>query len=402
MIADRPLYPVDPWRIRELTFDASFAARNETIFSLANGHLGMRGNLEEDAGNVVHGTYVNGFYEEAPIAYGEAAYGYARNHQVLLNVADGKRIQLRVGDEPLDLSTGTVEAYERSLDLRSGVLARTVRWRSPGGITVEVVARRLVSLARPAIAAIDLAVTLVDGEAPIQLVSADQRAGAQPGGVERPPRRCAPAGGLAAHRPPRGGRDVGRGRPADADHAPRDRGRDRPCRSRRRHRRPRVGGLGGRDVARDRRLAPGRRDRGRDQAARLRHVARPPGGGAGRLGPRRARGGARRAGSTPWRPSSARSSTASGAPPTSRSTATARSSRGPGSTCSACSSRRAATGGRASPRRACRARATRATTSGTPRSSRCRSSPTPSPRSRAPCCASGAGSSTRRAPAPPR
>jgi beta-phosphoglucomutase len=172
MIADRPLYPVDPWRIRELTFDASFAARNETIFSLANGHLGMRGNLEEEAGNVVHGTYVNGFYEEAPIAYGEAAYGYARNHQVLLNVADGKRIQLRVGDEPLDLSTGTIEAYERSLDLRTGVLSRTVRWRSPGGTTVEVVARRLVSLARPAIAACDLAVTLVDGEAPIQLVSA--------------------------------------------------------------------------------------------------------------------------------------------------------------------------------------------------------------------------------------
>ena len=235
MISDRPLYPVDPWRIRELTFDASFAARNETIFSLANGHLGMRGNLEEDAGNVVHGTYVNGFYEEAPIAYGEAAYGYARNHQVLLNVADGKRIQLRVGDEPWTSRPARSRPYERSLDLRSGVLARTVRWRSPGGTTVELVARRLVSLARPAIAAIDLAVTLVDGEAPIQLVSADQRARAQPGGVERPPGRGAPARGLAAHRPPRGGRDVGRGRPAHADDAPRDRGRRRPRRSRRRH-----------------------------------------------------------------------------------------------------------------------------------------------------------------------
>ena len=172
MIDDRPLYPVDPWRIRELAFDASFAARNETIFALANGHLGMRGNLEEEAGNVVHGTYVNGFYEEAPIAYGEAAYGYARNHQVLLNVADGKRLQLFVGDEPLDLSTGSVEAYERSLDLRTGILARTVRWRAPGGTTVEVVARRLVSLSRPAIAAIDLGVTRIDGDAPLRIVSA--------------------------------------------------------------------------------------------------------------------------------------------------------------------------------------------------------------------------------------
>jgi alpha,alpha-trehalose phosphorylase len=163
----RPLYPVDPWRIRELTFDPGLAARNETIFSLANGHLGLRGNLEEEPGNVAHGTYVNGFYEEAPIVYGEAAFALARNHQVLLNVADGKRIGLVVGGDPFDLATGVVEAYERSLDLRTGVLLRSVRWRSPGGTTVEVVARRVVSLVRPSVAAIDYAVTVVDGAAPV-------------------------------------------------------------------------------------------------------------------------------------------------------------------------------------------------------------------------------------------
>jgi beta-phosphoglucomutase len=168
----RPLYPVDAWRIRELTFDPAYAPRNETIFSLGNGHLGLRGNLEEDAGNVAHGTYVNGFFEEAPIAYGEIAYGYARNHQVLLNVADAKRIQLYVGEEPFDLATGSVLAYERALDLRTGVLTRSVRWRAPQGAVVEVVARRLVSLTRPDIAAIDFAVTLAEGAAPLRLVSA--------------------------------------------------------------------------------------------------------------------------------------------------------------------------------------------------------------------------------------
>ncbi len=168
----RPLYPVDAWRIRELTFEPADAGRNETIFSLANGHLGLRGNLDEDAGNVVPGTYVNGFYEEAPIAYGEAAFGYAKNHQVLLNVADGKRIQLYVGGDPLDLATGTLESYERSLDLRTGVLSRSIRWRAPGGAVVEVVARRLVSLRRPDIAAIEFAVTLTEGPASLRLVSA--------------------------------------------------------------------------------------------------------------------------------------------------------------------------------------------------------------------------------------
>jgi alpha,alpha-trehalose phosphorylase len=162
---------VDAWRIRELTFDPAYAARNETIFSLANGHLGLRGNLEEEAGNVAHGTYVNGFFEEVPIAYGETAYGFARNHQVLLNLADGKRMQLHVGDDPFDLGTGTIEAYERSLDLRTGVLTRSVRWRAPGGTVVEVDTRRLVSLTRPSIAAIQFAVTVVAGAAPIRIVS---------------------------------------------------------------------------------------------------------------------------------------------------------------------------------------------------------------------------------------
>jgi alpha,alpha-trehalose phosphorylase len=172
MIDTRPLYPIDAWRIRELTFDPAYAARNETIFSLANGHLGLRGNLDEEAGNVAHGTYVNGFFEEAPIAYGESAYGFARNHQVLLNLADGKRIQLYVGDDPFDLATGTVEAYERSLDLRTGVLTRSVRWRAPHGTVVEVDIRRLVSLTRPSIAAIRFAVSVVSGGAPIRIVSA--------------------------------------------------------------------------------------------------------------------------------------------------------------------------------------------------------------------------------------
>src|SRR5664279_534323 len=172
-MSDRPpLYPVDAWRIRELTFDPAYAARNETIFSLGNGHLGLRGNLEEEAGNVAHWIYVNGFFEEAPIAYGEVAYGYAKNHQVLLNVADGKRIQLHVGADPFDLATGSVEAYERSLDLRTGVLTRSVRWRAPRGAVIELVVRRLVSLKRPRVAAIDFAVTVVDGSAPLRIVSA--------------------------------------------------------------------------------------------------------------------------------------------------------------------------------------------------------------------------------------
>jgi beta-phosphoglucomutase len=167
----RPIYPVDPWRIRELAFEREHRGRNETVFALANGHLGLRGNVEEAAGNVVPGTYVNGFFEEAPIVYPEPAPAYARFHQLMLNVADGKGIQLYVGDDPLDLDTGVVLAYERALDMRTGVVARAFRWQTPHGAEVSVSAERLVSLTRENVAAIRYRVTSESGGVPVRLVS---------------------------------------------------------------------------------------------------------------------------------------------------------------------------------------------------------------------------------------
>ena len=37
----------DPWRLTQHGFDAARAARDETLFALANGTLGVRGALEE-------------------------------------------------------------------------------------------------------------------------------------------------------------------------------------------------------------------------------------------------------------------------------------------------------------------------------------------------------------------
>jgi beta-phosphoglucomutase len=156
-------YPAEAWRIREPAPDPSLLARNETIFALGNGTLGMRGTFEEGYPGEVSGTYVNGFYEETPIIYGEIAYAYARNRQVMLNVADGRPIRLTVGGDRLDLSTGTILSYERTLELAQGVLERAFRWRSPAGIEIEVRVRRLVSLARRHVAAIDWSVRVLKG-----------------------------------------------------------------------------------------------------------------------------------------------------------------------------------------------------------------------------------------------
>ncbi|HEY9594956.1 MAG TPA: hypothetical protein VHE79_10785, partial [Spirochaetia bacterium] len=183
-------YPAEPWRIREVSFDPSLLVRNETIFALANGTLGLRGSFEEGRPAGVPGTYINGFYEQTPIVYGEIAHAYARNRQVMLNVASGTGIVPAIGGEPLDLTTGTILSYERCLDLRTGILSRSVRWRSPAGVEVLLETRRLVSFARPAIAAIEWRLTLprrgasvlvestLEGDVANQSSSSDPRIGA--------------------------------------------------------------------------------------------------------------------------------------------------------------------------------------------------------------------------------
>jgi hypothetical protein len=140
MTARAAIYPTEVWRIKEASLDLTLVACNKTIFALGNGHLGMRGNFEEGRCTAVVGTYINGFFEETPVIYGEIAYGYAKNCQVMVNMADAKVIRLFVDGEPLDMSSGSLFPYERSLDLKEDVLVCSLMWRSPGGREIELIA----------------------------------------------------------------------------------------------------------------------------------------------------------------------------------------------------------------------------------------------------------------------
>jgi alpha,alpha-trehalose phosphorylase len=158
----RVTFPIEPWSLSEVGFDTASLAVNESVFALANGHIGMRGSLEEGEPVAVRGTYLNGFYEERPLPHAEAGYGFPEMGQTMVNVTDGKLIRLLVKDSPLDLDYGEILDHRRTLDLRAGVLRRSTEWRSPGGRTVRVTSTRLVSLTRRSIAAIEYKVEVTD------------------------------------------------------------------------------------------------------------------------------------------------------------------------------------------------------------------------------------------------
>jgi alpha,alpha-trehalose phosphorylase len=154
-------YGAEPWCLTESSLDLDLIAQSESIFALSNGHIGLRGNLDEGEPHGLPGTYLNSLYEVRPLPYAEAGYGFPDTGQSVINVTNGKIIRLLVNDEPFDIRYGTVRSHTRTLDMRAGTLTREVVWTSPAGHTVKVKSVRLVSLTQRAIAAVSYTVTPV-------------------------------------------------------------------------------------------------------------------------------------------------------------------------------------------------------------------------------------------------
>jgi alpha,alpha-trehalose phosphorylase len=149
-----PAYPVEPWHVREVKLDLELLAQAESVFALSNGHIGLRANLDEGEPHGLPGSYLNSFYELRPLPYAEAGYGFPESGQTIVNVTNGKLIRLLVDDEPFDVRYGELRAHERVLDLRAGVLDRSVEWVSPAGKAIRVNSTRFVSFTHRAVAAI--------------------------------------------------------------------------------------------------------------------------------------------------------------------------------------------------------------------------------------------------------
>jgi alpha,alpha-trehalose phosphorylase len=178
-VIDHPAFSVEPWAVTEDGLQLDVLAQAESVFALSNGHIGLRGNLEEGEPFGLPGTYLNAFYETRPLPYAEAGYGYPEAGQTVVNVTNGKIIRLLVDDEPFDIRYGELLDHRRSLDLRAGMLTRTVHWRSPSGREIQIRTERLVSFVQRSVAAIRYEVWPCDGH-PLRVVAQSELVANEP------------------------------------------------------------------------------------------------------------------------------------------------------------------------------------------------------------------------------
>jgi trehalose/maltose hydrolase-like predicted phosphorylase len=158
--------------IQENVYQHDHVKVNETLYSLANGFIGLRGNHDEaNIDDSISGTYLNSFHEKHQIYYGEKLFGFPEEGQTMLNVTDAKIIRIEVDNELFSLQESRFEEYRRVLNMKTGVLYRTVLWTTASNQKLRIESWRIVSFVNKHLCAINYRVTPVECNSDITIYS---------------------------------------------------------------------------------------------------------------------------------------------------------------------------------------------------------------------------------------
>lgn len=163
------------WQITEYPHQPDKQLYYETIFTLGNGYLGSRASFEEGQAGETPSTLVHGIFNHAQGALVPELVNVPDWTGIRLTV-DGTPFHLRPpGDEWLTPLGGASLGYQRTLNLREGVLRRETLFRAETGATVRVTFERFASLADVHVLAQRVTIIAIDGTPSITLEAWQER-----------------------------------------------------------------------------------------------------------------------------------------------------------------------------------------------------------------------------------
>jgi maltose phosphorylase len=137
----------DPWTIVEEGFDPGRQRVAESVFSLANEFMGVRGYFEEGyGGDHLLGSYFNHLYELMDLRHDQVFKGFVTQGAAMINAVDWLHTRLWVDDEQLDLARCRFSGFTRRLDLRRGLLRRELTWETATGKRLRLAFERFTDL----------------------------------------------------------------------------------------------------------------------------------------------------------------------------------------------------------------------------------------------------------------
>jgi maltose phosphorylase len=140
-------YQGDPWTIVETGFDPVFQRVSESVFSVANEFMGVRGYFEEGySGDHLLGSYFNHLFEMMDIRHDQLFKGFITQGAAMINTVDWLYTRLWVDGEQLDLAKSKFSGFIRKLDMHQGLLTREFVWETTSGKQLKVTFLRFTDM----------------------------------------------------------------------------------------------------------------------------------------------------------------------------------------------------------------------------------------------------------------
>ncbi len=144
-IADK-YYITDPWYIKEEGFDPAYSQVSESVFSLSNEYMGVRGYFEEGyGGESLLGSYFNGIYETVKTE-GSAYKGIIDKAEFMVNSVDWLYLRIRIGEEAISVEPSKLKEFHRELHLKTGELKRSYIYVLADGREIKLEFERFLSM----------------------------------------------------------------------------------------------------------------------------------------------------------------------------------------------------------------------------------------------------------------
>jgi trehalose-phosphatase len=160
----------EDWNFSYEGYDPASEKLREALCTVGNGYFATRGAAPESKAGQVHypGTYAAGVYNRLF----DTVSGVTVDNESLVNLPNWLPLTFRIdGGDWFDIDNVAVLSYRQSLDLRSAVLTREVRFRDSAGRTTSVTQRRFVAMHTPHVAALTTTILAEDWSGNIEIRS---------------------------------------------------------------------------------------------------------------------------------------------------------------------------------------------------------------------------------------
>jgi maltose phosphorylase len=164
-------FVVDPWIIEEKGFNDDYAEVSESVFSLGNEYMGIRGYFEEGfSENRLQGSYINGIYERRNLE--KSSYKSMLSiTEFMVNSVDWLFMEVRCNNQKLDLKKVDFFDFRRVLDLRTRVLFREFKWKVDEETIVVLEFERFLSMEMTSFGGQKFKIQVIKGNALIEITT---------------------------------------------------------------------------------------------------------------------------------------------------------------------------------------------------------------------------------------